>query len=168
MKKMYIAAAVAITLFVVFTAQTASAERCEYYQWRPLYCKAMTPAPTPVYKPVIKRGEQIVLEGVYFDTGSAKIKPESYSTLDQNVSKIRNSHRDLRIVVVGYTDDRGSETMNQRLSERRADSVKTYFVSKGIDSSRITSIGRGESNPIATNSTVDGRAQNRRIELEAK
>lgn len=153
--------AVAVFVAAMFAAQTALAARCEYHQWKPEPCET-------VRAPVIKRGEQIVLQGVHFDSGSAKLKRSSYGVLDENVAKILNSRRNLKIWVVGYTDDRGSEAMNQKLSERRADSVKNYFVSRGIAASRIKAIGRGESNPIADNSTTTGRAQNRRIELEAK
>ena len=153
--------AVAVFVAALFAAQTALAHRCEYHQWKPEPCET-------VRAPVIKRGQQIVLQGVRFDSGSAKLKRSSYGVLDENVAKILRSRKNLRILVVGYTDDRGSDAMNQKLSERRADSVKRYFVSRGIASSRIQAIGRGESNPIADNSTVDGRAQNRRIELEAK
>jgi OOP family OmpA-OmpF porin len=167
MKKIF-AVSIVVAIAVFCIAQTASADKCEYYQWKPLYCKGAAPTPAPVRAPSISKGEQIVLEGVYFDTGSAKIKPASYSALDANVSKIKNSHNDLKIWVVGYTDDRGSDAMNQKLSERRAESVKNYFVTKGISESRIYAEGRGESHPVSSNATEDGRAQNRRIELEAK
>jgi outer membrane protein OmpA-like peptidoglycan-associated protein len=155
--------AVAVFVAALFVAQTAQAHRCEYHQWKPVPCETKA-----VPAPVIKKGEQIVLEGVYFDSGSAKLKPASFGVLDANVAKILNSRKNLTIWVVGYTDDRGAEDMNQRLSERRADSVRNYFVSRGIATSRIKAIGRGESDPIADNSTASGRAQNRRIELEAK
>ena len=69
-------------------------------------------------------------------------------------------------IVVGYTDDRGGAKANERLSLARADSVRNYFVSQGISPSRISAVGRGEANPVADNSTRDGRAKNRRIEIE--
>ena len=154
---------VAVFFAALFAAQTALAHRCEYHQWKPLPCEAK-----PVRAPVMKKGEQVVLDGVYFDSGSARLKRSSFGVLNDNVAKILRSRKSLRILVVGYTDDRGSESMNQRLSERRAESVKDYFVSRGIVASRINAIGRGESYPISDNSTVSGRAENRRIELEAR
>jgi outer membrane protein OmpA-like peptidoglycan-associated protein len=138
--------------------------KCAYYQWPHHICKKEAPAPV-VAAPKV---EKIVLEGVYFDTGSARIKKESFSVLDANAAKIKNSKQNLQITVVGYTDDRGSDAMNEKLSAARAASVKSYFESKGIDGSRIASMGKGKSNPIADNSTNDGRAKNRRIELETR
>lgn len=165
MKKTMLIAAAAL-LSLSFLAQTAGANQCEYHQWRPMYCMNK-PAPAPMPEaPKIKKGDRIVLEGIYFDTGSAKIKKESFAVLDENIIKIKNAPS-VNVLVVGYTDDRGSDAMNQKLSEARADSVRKYFVSAGIPETRVKSDGRGESNPIADNATPTGRAQNRRIEMEA-
>lgn len=158
--------AFATLLALTFVAQVANADPCEYHQWRPKYCTNKT-APAPVRAaPRIKKGDRIVLEGIYFDTGSARIKKESFAVLDENIVKVRNAPK-VDILIVGYTDDRGSNTMNQRLSEARADSVRNYFVSRDIPKSRVKAAGRGESNPIADNASTTGRAKNRRIELEA-
>jgi len=72
------------------------------------------------------------------------------------------------IQVAGYTDSVGTDAYNQGLSERRANAVLDYFVSHGIEASRLTAVGYGESNPVADNSTADGRAQNRRVELNVQ
>lgn len=116
--------------------------------------------------PKIKKGDRIILEGIYFDTGSARIKKESFSVLDENIVKINNAPN-VSVLVVGYTDDRGSDAMNQKLSEARAESVRNYFVKAGVPPSRVKATGRGESNPVADNASSAGRAKNRRIEMEA-
>lgn len=136
---------------------------CKYHQWRKAKCKdapvaKAAPAPTP---------EKIVLEGVYFDTGSAKIKSESYSILDSNATKLMKK-KDMHATIVGYTDNVGSPEKNKRLSEARAVSVKEYLTGKGVDGSRLGTKGMGQENPIADNSTKEGRAKNRRIEMELK
>ncbi len=137
--------------------QRVKAQPCEYYQWRWYRCpKHVKPAPKP---------QKLVLVGIHFDTGSATIEPSSYPILNRNVDMLKtNSEHD--ILIVGYTDNVGSETYNQKLSERRAESVKNYFITKGVDPSRIHAIGRGEANPVASNATASGRSQNRRIEVE--
>ncbi len=160
--------ALAAVFVATFVAQAASAQPCEYYQWRPVYC-ANKPAPAPApmpQAPQIKKGDRILLQGIYFDTGSSRIKKESFPVLDENIMKVKNT-KGVDVTVVGYTDDRGSDAMNQKLSEARAESVRNYFVSAGIPASRVKATGRGESDPIADNSTAAGRARNRRIELEA-
>lgn len=154
--------AVALVIGLAFITSTASAKICNYHQWpEHRACKpkpaTVKPAPAPV-------PEKIVLEGVNFDTGSAKIKSESYGVLDKNAD-VLTKHKDLNIKVVGYTDDRGSIKMNDKLSAARANSVKEYFIKKGVDASRISSEGKGPADPVADNKTNEGRAQNRRIEL---
>ena len=106
----------------------------------------------------------VTLRGVNFDTASAKIRPDSYAILDQNLKGIRSkSHMSVRIE--GHTDSRGEDAYNQKLSEARANSVMEYFVQHGIDRSRLTAVGKGESEPVGNNTTPDGQFQNRRIEL---
>jgi OmpA-OmpF porin, OOP family len=111
----------------------------------------------------------IVMEGVYFDSGSAKIKAVSYKILDENVT-ILNSRNNKKksFVITGYTDNVGNANYNKKLSQSRAESIMNYFASKGVDGKRMTAVGMGEANPIATNSTAAGRAKNRRIEVEFK
>ncbi len=100
-----------------------------------------------------------------FDTNKADIKPSAYKNLD-DAYKILTKNPDMKIILKGHTDDRGAAAYNKDLSLRRANAIKTYFVNKGINSSRLTCKAFGESSPIATNKTKEGRAQNRRVELE--
>ncbi len=113
-----------------------------------------------------KVGETIfTLEGVNFEFDSATLTPEAKSKLDAAVSTLSSNVGNKRIRVVGHTDSIGSETYNQKLSERRAQAVVNYLVSQGVDPSILISEGRGESEPIADNSTEEGRAKNRRVEF---
>lgn len=140
-------------------APSVPAEKCEYHQWRNRPCRqrvVATPAP---------KIERIVLKGIYFDSGSANIKRESYSVLDTNAKKLKMRTKE-SIVVVGHTDNVGSDSYNKKLSEARAKSVMNYLASRGVSSSRIRSVGQGETQPITANTTERGRAKNRRIEIE--
>lgn len=106
----------------------------------------------------------IVLDGVTFATGSADLTPESEFILKQALTTL-NFYPEINIEVRGYTDNVGKASSNQRLSERRANSVRIWLINKGIDPNRITAKGYGEQNPIADNSTTEGRRKNRRIEF---
>ncbi|MFT6287442.1 MAG: OOP family OmpA-OmpF porin [Alcanivorax sp.] len=111
------------------------------------------------------KGEVVLtVDRLGFAFDSAELDSRSKSALDQIVSVIK-SHSSVDLAVVGYTDISGSEPYNQRLSERRAAAVVAYLVSKDIPSSQLVSSGKGESNPVASNATRDGREQNRRVEL---
>lgn len=101
---------------------------------------------------------------VNFDNDSANIKPESYAELDNFVEFLKEVPA-ARGVMEGHTDSVGSTAYNQKLSQRRADAVKAYIVSKGGDGSRVDTKGFGESMPIADNKTAEGRAQNRRVQF---
>jgi len=118
-------------------------------------------APAPPPAPV---EERIVLRGVNFDFDKADIRPDAAVILDEAASQL-NASPGRNVSVAGHTDSVGAEAYNQSLSERRAASVKDYLVGKGVDASRLTTVGYGESNPIASNDTADGRALNRRVEL---
>ncbi len=108
--------------------------------------------------------KSFVLEGVKFITGSDAITEASKSVLDRVADTlIRNG--ELNIEVAGYTDDRGSASFNQSLSQKRAEAVRAYLRSSGVAANRMTARGYGASSPIANNSTAAGRAQNRRVEL---
>jgi OOP family OmpA-OmpF porin len=120
------------------------------------------PAPPPA---PMERGERIVLRGVNFDFDKATIRPDAAVILDEAAS-ILNRNPGPRIRVAGHTDSTGPEAYNQVLSERRADAVKQYLVGQGVSASRLETVGYGESNPIASNETRDGRALNRRVELQ--
>lgn len=106
----------------------------------------------------------IDLEGVHFEFDKAVLRPESKATLDAAV-KILKEHPQLNVEVAGHTDAVGAEAYNLDLSKRRARAVFDYLVANGIDSDRLTTNGYGESRPIATNDTAEGRALNRRTEL---
>jgi len=118
---------------------------------------APAPAPAPVE-------EKIVLRGVNFDINKAAIRPDAAVILDEAAS-ILNSNAGSSVSVAGHTDSTGTAAYNQGLSERRAKAVKDYLAGKGVDGSRLSAVGYGASNPIASNSTADGRALNRRVEL---
>jgi outer membrane protein OmpA-like peptidoglycan-associated protein len=119
-------------------------------------------APPPPPPPPVK--EKIVLRGVHFDFDKANIRADARPILDQAVETLKE-HGAVHVTVAGYTDSIGSEEYNQRLSVRRADAVRDYLVEHGIDASRLSVVGHGESDPVASNDTEDGRAQNRRVEL---
>lgn len=102
--------------------------------------------------------------GILFDVDSSVLQPESKSNIE-SLANILNKYSDTEIVVEGDTDSTGSEEYNQALSERRAEAVANYQITLGVDSERISIIGLGETNPVATNDTVDGRQQNRRVEI---
>jgi OOP family OmpA-OmpF porin len=107
----------------------------------------------------------IILDDVLFDFDKTNIKPEAAAILDRLVA-FMNENKDRRVALSGHTDSIGTEKYNQGLSERRAASVKNYLVKKGVDGSRVTSQGFGESKPIADNKTKEGRAKNRRVEIK--
>ncbi len=118
------------------------------------------PAPPPVQR-------RIVLRGVNFALDSAQIRAVDQPILDVAVQVLKENS-DISIEVAGHTDSTGSDAYNQGLSERRARSVVNYLARKGIAGSRLTPVGYGESRPVADNSTSDGRAQNRRVELSVR
>ncbi len=102
---------------------------------------------------------------LHFPYNSNEISDERYSELKQLVDVIK-SRPGTRVVITGYTDGFGNLSYNQNLSKFRADIVKSYFVGQGIDSSQITSVGRGPENPIASDASYQGRGMNRRVEIE--
>jgi OOP family OmpA-OmpF porin len=106
----------------------------------------------------------IELEGVYFDFDKATIKPEGMAVLDQAAALLQK-HERVVVEVAGHTDSVGSDAYNQGLSERRANAVKDYLTSKGVTATRLTARGYGEAQPVASNDTDEGRAENRRVEL---
>ena len=102
---------------------------------------------------------------VTFGVDSSEIRPGFYSTLD-DVSATLNRYPQSYLDVVGHTDSTGSDSYNQALSERRAESVSNYFRSRRVEPARIASYGLGETQPVGSNATDDGRQQNRRVELK--
>ena len=100
-----------------------------------------------------------------FENNSAEVKAESFDLI-QKYADFLNKYTNYSTKIVGYTDSRGSEAYNQKLSERRANSIMDSLVEKGVNPKQLSASGKGEANPIADNSTSEGRAQNRRIEAE--
>ncbi len=103
--------------------------------------------------------------GVTFATNSANIASNFYGPLN-SIASVLVQYPETRIVVNGYTDNTGAASYNLDLSQRRANSVRDYFISQGVESYRVTSVGHGINNPRATNSTAAGRAENRRVEIQ--
>ena len=116
---------------------------------------------------IYKVEEPIVLEGITFETGSAVITKDSEKTLNEVLS-ILKKYSDLKIEIRGYTDNSGSLKLNTALSQKRADAVKYWLNTKGIMNERMEAKGFGPENPIASNSTKEGKAKNRRIEFVTK
>jgi outer membrane protein OmpA-like peptidoglycan-associated protein len=112
----------------------------------------------------MKKGQVITLRGIYFDTGMATIRPESYPVLDDAV-RVLQANPTVVVEIAGHTDSVGSDSYNMGLSDARANSVRTYLISRGIQATRLIARGYGESMPIASNGTREGRQMNRRIEF---
>jgi OOP family OmpA-OmpF porin len=106
-----------------------------------------------------------VIQGIEFDRGKETIRAISASTLD-GAASILEEYPNLRVLISGHTDTDGSREFNLDLSRRRAESVKAYFVGKGIDATRIETLGAGPDQPIADNKTAAGKQKNRRIEFK--
>lgn len=118
---------------------------------------------TSLYDALAAEG-RVATQGIHFDTGSAQIRPESTPTLEE-ITQMLQQHDGLRLRIEGHTDDTGSASTNQTLSEQRAQAVRGHLVQQGIASSRLEAVGMGQTQPIADNGTAEGRQQNRRVEL---
>lgn len=112
----------------------------------------------------IEVGRTIRLNNIFFDTGKSELRPESGPELDRLVTTLNDSPK-MAIEVRGHTDNTGSNELNAKLSQDRADAVREYFISKGIEPDRVASKGFGETKPVVTNDTDEGRQQNRRVEF---
>ncbi len=106
-----------------------------------------------------------VIEGIVFAANKATIRPESFTKLDEAV-KVLTEYPALKMEISGHTDTSGDATRNTTLSQERADAVKAYFVGKGLTAERLSSVGKGSSEPLGDNATREGRAKNRRIEFK--
>jgi len=114
------------------------------------------------------RGMVITLSGaVIFASGKSRLLPIAKQRLEQVAEALKDSP-DQNFVVEGYTDSTGSDELNERLSQARADAVRDFLVQQGIAADRIKAVGRGEMSPVATNATAEGRAMNRRVEIVVK
>jgi len=121
------------------------------------------PAPAPKPKPV---AEKVTFAAdVFFDFDKSVIKPDGKSKLDDLSSKMRGINLEV-VIAIGHADSIGTDAYNQKLSVRRAEAVKAYLVSKGTEANRVYTEGKGEKQPVASNKTKEGRAKNRRTEIE--
>jgi OOP family OmpA-OmpF porin len=127
---------------------------------------APTPAPAPAPTPAAPVSEKVTFAAdAFFDFDKSVLKPEAQAKLDDLVSKTKGINLEV-IIATGHTDNVGSDAYNQALSVRRADAVKAYLVSKGVEKNRVYTDGKGEKQPVADNKTAEGRAKNRRVEIE--
>ena len=125
------------------------------------------PAPAPAAKPPAPPAATKVTYAAdaFFDFDKSVLKPEGKAKLDDLVGKVKGINLEV-IIAVGHTDSVGTDAYNQALSMRRSEAVKAYLVSKGIEQNRVYTEGKGEKQPIASNATAEGRAKNRRVEIE--
>jgi outer membrane protein OmpA-like peptidoglycan-associated protein len=119
---------------------------------------------TLISKKTIEEGKPIILSNIFFDYDKYILKEESFTEL-KKIVELFKEYPNWVIQISGYTDSKGGDEYNQKLSQNRAQSVVDYIVSKGIDISRIKAIGHGKASPIATNETEEGRERNRRVEF---
>ncbi len=124
----------------------------------------VAPAPAPAPAPAVA-SKVTYSADAFFDFDKSVLKPAGKAKLDDLTSKIKDINLEV-IIAVGHTDSVGTDAYNQKLSVRRAEAVKAYLVSKGIEKSRVYTEGKGEKQPVADNKTAAGRAQNRRVEIE--
>jgi outer membrane protein OmpA-like peptidoglycan-associated protein len=117
-----------------------------------------------LYDALAEKG-RVATQGIYFDTGSDRIRPESTPTLKE-IGTMLKDHPDLKLAIEGHSDNVGSAGSNQALSEKRAAAVRQYLIeSYQVDAARLTAKGLGAAKPAASNDTAEGRQQNRRVEL---
>ena len=134
----------------------------------PRAAPAPAPAPAPVVAPPPPppaATKVTYAADAFFDFDKSVLKPEGKAKLDDLTSKIKDINLEV-IIAVGHTDSVGSDAYNQKLSVRRSEAVKAYLVSKGIEKNRVYTEGKGEKQPVADNKTSEGRAKNRRVEIE--
>lgn len=124
------------------------------------------PVPPPVVAPPVVQAEKVTYAAdAFFDFDKSVLKPEAKVKLDDLVAKTGGVNLEV-IIAVGHTDSIGSDAYNQKLSVRRSEAVKAYLVSKGVEKNRVYTEGKGEKQPVADNKTAEGRAKNRRVEIE--
>lgn len=126
---------------------------------------APAPAPAPALAPAAAPApKKLVLEGVNFDHDKATLREDAHPILDQAAEGLKE-WGDVKVEVAGYTDSKGKDKYNLKLSQRRAEAVRAYLISKGIAADRLSAKGFGETRPVADNKTAEGRFKNRRVEL---
>jgi len=131
----------------------------------PVAAPAPAPAPAPAAAPVAAASKVTYAADAFFDFDKSVLKAAGKAKLDDLVSKVKAINLEV-IIAVGHTDSVGADAYNQKLSVARAEAVKAYMVSKGIERNRVYTEGKGEKQPVADNKTKDGRAKNRRVEIE--
>ena len=131
----------------------------------PAPAPAARPAPAPAPAPAPVASKVTYAADAFFDFDKAVLKPEGKAKLDDLAGKVSGIALEV-VIAVGHTDSTGAAGYNQALSNKRAEAVKAYLVSKGIESNRIYTEGKGLTQPVADNSTSEGRAKNRRVEVE--
>jgi OOP family OmpA-OmpF porin len=126
----------------------------------------VVPPPAPVVVPPPPAATKVTYAAdAFFDFDKAVLKAEGKAKLDDLVGKVKGINLEV-IIAVGHTDSVGADTYNQKLSVQRSEAVKAYLVSKGIEKNRVYTEGKGEKQPVADNKTKEGRAKNRRVEIE--
>ncbi len=131
----------------------------------PAPAPAAAPAPAPAPAPAAAPAKVTYAADAFFDFDKSVLKTEGKAKLDDLVSKVKAISLEV-IIAVGHTDSVGGDAYNQKLSVARSEAVKAYLVSKGIEKNRVYTEGKGEKSPVADNKTSDGRAKNRRVEIE--
>jgi OmpA-OmpF porin, OOP family len=129
---------------------------------------APAPAPAPAPKPAPAPAAAVKVSyaaDTFFDFDKSDLKPAAKAQLDDLAAKVKGINLEV-IIAVGHADSIGTDAYNQKLSVKRAESVKAYLASKGIDKNRVYTEGKGEKQPVADNQTAEGRAKNRRVEIE--
>jgi OOP family OmpA-OmpF porin len=126
---------------------------------------APAPAPAVVVAPVPSSEKVTYAADAFFDFNKADLKQEAKTKLDDLVSKTKEINLEV-IIAVGHTDSIGGDAYNDKLSVKRAESIKTYLTSKGVEANRVYTEGKGKKQPVADNKTAEGRAKNRRVEIE--
>jgi OOP family OmpA-OmpF porin len=122
---------------------------------------AAAAAPSSVRQTVVIQADAL------FDFDKSVVRPDGKKSIDEALAKLAGVSLEM-VIATGHTDSVGTDAYNQKLSERRAAAVKDYLVSKGIPAAKVTTVGKGESQPVATNKTKEGRQKNRRVDIEFK
>jgi OOP family OmpA-OmpF porin len=162
-------ASILVALVFVAACATQEAPPAPAPAPAPAPVAAPAPAPKPEAKPEAKPkpvAEKVTFAAdVLFDFDKTVVKPEGRSKLDDLANKVKSINLEV-VIAIGHADAVGSDEYNQKLSVRRAEAVKAYLITKGVESNRVYTEGKGEKQPVASNKTAEGRAKNRRTEIE--